>query len=902
MARPLPRLAPQVTACSFKERISTVAKAIAAILSGSAPGLAYPAPAVGAVTADAEGIQAITVTAQRRAENLQDVPIAIQALTAETLAQLNAQTFNDFIRYLPNVTAPTNGPGQGYVYMRGLSAGGTAGTQSSGSTGGFPNVAIYLDDQSGQLPGRNLDVYAADLQRIEILEGPQGTLFGAGAQAGVIRYITNKPQLDATAGNVAASYGTTAGGADNSSVTAMINLPLIAGTLAVRAVVYDDNRGGYIDNVRSTFTRQASDLGIRYGNYATACSTGAPSAAGLCAAGKPTAYGVPPGSEVVNNNRLVGNAINPVTNQGVRISALYRITDDWSVLLAQSYQDINAQGVFYQMPYGSDGQRLQPLQVTLFNPSHDKDNFSNTAWTVDGKIGALKAVYTGSYLVRDIDQAQDYTNYARGVYADYYQCHGAEPKNGLAAACRSPSSTWRELERNTHQSHEFRVSTPDALRARAVLGAFYEDYEIQDQTQWFFKTLPACTVTVTAGCLTDVQPVPGSTTAGAPAPNDNTAFFEDIQRGYKQYAFFGSADFDIIPRLLTFTAGTRYYHFTNSEGGSTVSGFGCYEAGPAPCATENGVNMNAENLRSNYSGFNSRANLTWRLMPDVLVYYTWSQGFRPGGFNQDSTCHALGSAYNNFCTPLRYASDSLTNNELGWKAQLFDRRLQWNGAIYQENWNNVQFGFFDPGQLGNLSFETNGPNYRVRGVATSIVARITEGLTMLGGASWNSASQTNSPYLVANDPALRLDPATASQYGKPISAFANPYGPIGSPTANSPPIQFNLRLRYETQLADYHAFVQAGATHTGHSFTQAGSNPTLAAGGAINTTFLRFEDPAYSQFDASAGVARNHWTAQLFVQNLTDKIASVFTSTGQFVEAQTVTRPRVLGLTFGYSF
>ena len=98
--------------------------------------------------------------------------------------------------------------------MRGLSAG-TQAVQSSGSINGFPNVAIYLDDQSGQLPGRNLDVYAADLERVEVLEGPQGTLFGAGAQAGVIRYITNKPKINVTEGSVSGGYGVTAGGDPN---------------------------------------------------------------------------------------------------------------------------------------------------------------------------------------------------------------------------------------------------------------------------------------------------------------------------------------------------------------------------------------------------------------------------------------------------------------------------------------------------------------------------------------------------------------------------------------------------------------------------------------------------------------------------------------------------------------
>jgi outer membrane receptor protein involved in Fe transport len=149
-------------------------------------------------------LQEVIVTANRREENRQNVPMTIQVLTGATLAKLNATTFDDFAKYLPGVTAHGVGPGQNNIYVRGL---GTAasGIQGSGFGGSFPNVAVYLDEQSVQLPNRNLDFYAADLDRIEILEGPQGTLFGAGAQAGVVRYITNKPKLDVTEAKAAMS-------------------------------------------------------------------------------------------------------------------------------------------------------------------------------------------------------------------------------------------------------------------------------------------------------------------------------------------------------------------------------------------------------------------------------------------------------------------------------------------------------------------------------------------------------------------------------------------------------------------------------------------------------------------------------------------------------------------------
>src|SRR6266403_3822615 len=227
---------------------SKISYAVAAILGGSSS-VAYAAePAAGGAEAGTGALEEITVTAQRRTENVQDVPISIQAMTGETLRQLNVSTLDDYIKFLPNVTTASNGPGQNEVFMRGLSAGAQP-SQGSGSTGVWPNVAIYLDNQSGQLPNRNLDIYAADLNRIEVLEGPQGTLFGAGAEAGVIRYITNEPKLDVSEANVKAGYGITAHGEPNADVTAVLNVPLITDTLAVRGVIYNDSRGGYIDNV-----------------------------------------------------------------------------------------------------------------------------------------------------------------------------------------------------------------------------------------------------------------------------------------------------------------------------------------------------------------------------------------------------------------------------------------------------------------------------------------------------------------------------------------------------------------------------------------------------------------------------------------------------------------------------
>ena len=882
--------------------------AIAAILGGASFGASAADQAASSTDTSSDALQEITVTATRRSQSMQDVPISMQAFTGQSLAQLNIETFDDYIKYLPNVTTANNGPGQNEVYMRGLSAG-TQPSQGSGSTGLFPNVAIYLDNQSGQLPNRNLDIYAADIDRIEVLEGPQGTLFGSGAEAGAIRYITNAPKLDVTEGSVKAGYGVTAGGDPNADLTAVLNLPLIPDTLAVRAVIYDDHRGGYINNVSATFARSNTDLGIHYANDPA-------NANGACPDGQPNAgFCVPPGSPSINNASLVANAINPVTYEGARVEALLKFNDNWDLLITQSYQDMNSQGVFYDQPNGSDGTALRPLEVTLFNPGYDRDKFESTAWTLNGKFGDLKAVYTGGYLVRNVDQVGDYTNYARGVYADYYQCYG--PGSGitvdaaLKSTCFSPSAYWHSTEKNEHQQHEFRVSTPDDWRLRAIAGAYWEDNKLFDQTSWNYKNVPACTsngapgTAGNSGCFTDVGTAPGTTVVNPGVQGDHTSFYQDTVRETKQMAFFASVDFDFIPKVLTATVGTRHFLFQNSSRGSVSGSFYCFEQGaPAGGCLADNYDLNTSNLRDSESGFKSRANLTWHILPDIMVYYTYSQGFRPGGFNQNGgTGYAPGSdGANQFIIPRSYTSDKLTNNEIGWKTEFFDHRLQWNGAIYRENWNNVQVAFFDPGLVGNIFFNDNGQNFLIKGIETSVVARVVAGLTLQGSASWNQSRQTNSPALLDNNP-------DSISYGKPITQCTsggvctpiNPFGQAGSPSADAPPMQFSLRARYDWNLAGYAPFVQAAAIHTDHSFSQAGSNPSIGVG-AISTGRLRFENPAYSTYNASFGVAKDAWILSFYGENLGNSHASTFTSTDQFIVAQTPLRPRIVGGSINYKF
>jgi iron complex outermembrane receptor protein len=725
-------------------------------------------------------------------------------------------------------------------------------------------------------------------------------LFGAGAEAGVVRYITNKPKLDVTEAMVNAGYATTAHGDQSSNVDATINIPLIAETLAVRGVIYNERRGGYINNIPGTFARAATDLGTYY------------------------IGGVPANSVVTNNNALVANGINPVTYQGIRAEALYQFNEDWSALLAQSYQSMEADGVFAEMAANSLGEPLPDLSVQLYNPSYDKDKFENTALTIDGRVGALKLVYAGAYLVRNVEQVQDYTNYARGIFGDYYQC-AFPSQTAVIGQCFTPSSTWHDQERNTHQSHELRVSTPDNWRIRGIGGLFYENYRIQEQTDWYYLTAlpdfnpigpPTGYYTLNGSMLRPngtlvAYNTPHAVFVPAPVTSNNPnvrplgdAFFDDITRGYKQKAAFASIDFELMPKTLTLTAGTRYSRTDTSEVGSSVGSIGCqivYNSGvPNPCVDHsNFINLNAEGLDRTFSGFRSRANLSWNVSEDALLYYTWSQGFRAGGFNRapfpaniNSSPLTMGDSpqateHGGWVSPLAFAPDSLTNNELGWKTMWMDRRIQWNGAIYQENWNHAQI---DGGASGILTVRVilNGGNYRVRGVETSGVARVTTGLTLEAGAAWNQSELVKQETLLWRD-------------GTPIdfSALHVPYpdGALGSPLAGAPPFQGNIRARYEFAFNGYAPFAQIDAVHQSHSLATTNQLPLDLQG---NST--AYDLPPFTTYDGALGVAKDPWLVQVYGENLTDTRAQLYANYWQWYKGITVSRPRTIGLRFSYKF
>jgi iron complex outermembrane recepter protein len=380
------------------------------------------------------------------------------------------------------------------------------------------------------------------------------------------------------------------------------------------------------------------------------------------------------------------------------------------------------------------------------------------------------------------------------------------------------------------------------------------------------------------------------------------SFFNDITRGYAQKAAYASVDFDLMPNTLTLTAGTRYFRTDTSEVGSDVGSFGCQlPASPNPCVNHsNFSNLNSEGLDRRFSGFRSRANLSWKVTQDALLYYTWSQGYRAGGFNRapfaaefnsplaanGQPSQAQAGMHGGWVSPLAFAPDKLSNNELGWKTMWMGRRIQWNGTIYQEDWNNAQI---EVGANGVISYGTilNGGNYRVRGVETSAVTRVASGLTVEAGAAWTHSELVKQASLLWRD-------------GTPIdfnSLKLSPGGALGSPLAGAPPFQGNIRVRYEFPFNGYDAFAQIDAIHQSHSHS---TTDQLSLDLQGNTT--AYDLPAFTTYDGALGAGKDSWLVQVYAENLTDTRAQLYANYSEWYKAITVSRPRTIGLRFSYKF
>lgn len=561
---------------------------VATLMASSAMAIAMPAMAQDA--ADAADSDEIVVTAQKREQNLQDVPVAITAIGNEKLDQLQVNEFQDVVKFLPSVTIQQGGPGFAQVYFRGVSSGENANHSAS-----LPTVGTYLDEMPITTIQGALDIHAYDLARVEALAGPQGTLYGASSMAGTLKLVTNAPDTSGFYGNAGVEINNVAHGDFGSVFEGFVNAPL-SEKAAMRLVGWYRDDGGYIDNLPGS--RRYATSGIRQ-----------------------------------NNAALVEKNYNDAETYGARLALGIDLDDNWTIKPTVMGQVQNTEGSYARE---RSGQSTGEYTTVQYNPEGSRDKWINAALTIEGKLGNWDMTLTGGHLRRKTETESDYSDY--GYFYDALNGYGAYWYDNAGNPV-SANQYIQGIDRYRKSFGEFRIASPQDASLRFIGGLFWQRQSHNIEQNYIVDN------------IADSITVPGTAsniwlTKQQRTDRDYAAFGElsfDVTekltltggaRLYKYdnslFGFFGFArgysGNTGVARCITTTGADFRANPTGTFAQPILDG--------APCTN---VNKNTSDSDAIF-----KMNATYKLSEDALVYATWSRGFRPGGINRRGTLPPYG--------------------------------------------------------------------------------------------------------------------------------------------------------------------------------------------------------------------------------------------------------------------
>lgn len=741
-------------------------------------------------------LEEVVVTAQKRAQSLQDVAVSIQALDSGKLEDLGIKSFDDYALLLPSLSfTGKGGPGTNIIYMRGSSDGGNGNT-----SGSQPGVSMYLDEQPVSAIGANLDIHIYDIARIEALAGPQGTLYGASSQAGTVRIITNKPDKESMYGGFDVTGSATRSGDPSYTVEGFVNIPL-GDSAALRIVAWDKKEGGYIDNVAGTRTYNLD------GNYG----------------GHPIQNPTLGRTDTIDNSALVEENFNVLRKRGARASLSVDLDDNWVANINVITQSLKTEGAWDHDPANAG-----ELQIQRFFEDKNEDDFTQASISLEGEVADHDVVFTSSVLDRDNYYQADYTAYGeQASWVPFYAC------DYTSTAIGTPNTDCTSLKQYnvrdnsfSRNSHELRLQSTGDGAISYVAGAFYDEDEV-DYEQLFIQ--------------------PGISPKYWAAGFEDNFYRTDQVRTDIQKAVFGEITYNITDDFSA-TFGAR--KFWNS---SELTGFvGYADASPAV----GGVGIVQVNSQVKDSDSIFKGNLTWHVTEDAMVYATVSEGYRAGGLNRDI----------NAPNP-NYASDLITNHELGWKTTWMDNRLRINGALYYMEWSDMQFSYYNV-SISPVSNVYNVGAAEITGLESDITFAISNDWTISTSFNYNDAKTSTS-----------------------FDLFGSQIVPDGTELPNVPEFKANVFSRYNFTVKDYDAFAQVSYAFVGSSFS------SLAVA-------QRQVQKSYGLVNMRFGIEEEKWTAELFVNNLTDERAQLSVGQRSNYERSSViiNRPRSIGVAYKMRF
>jgi outer membrane receptor protein involved in Fe transport len=790
-----------------------VAAALASVAIPRAPALAA-APADASAAANG-GLQEVTVTARKISENLQDVPMSIDVFTSQDMQNLAINDMDDYLQKVPSISYISTGPGTQLFVMRGVSDGSNPNYANTSSTG------FFVDDMSMSDYGAQPDLVLYDIERIEILNGPQGTTFGAGAMSGAIRYITKKPDVNKFSAGADLDAGQIQNGGQNYSYQGFLNIPLIQGTLGLRVSAFYESQGGFIDNLLTTRT---------WVNGA-----------------------------VSNNSQWAGNDYNTEHVAGGRVALKGVFGERWSATLTAGYQKQHTFGAWDEDP------NTPPRTVVRFGPEENTFETTMVDLRVDGDVGIGDLVFASTYWKQARRQWNEYSQYMENFNAgastgtgfpgtqEGFTClndpyFGGAPYDG----CQVPLQYYSYNIAPTRYSNELRLSSKPGGRLHWLGGLYWEKTVDKNFNNTYY--MPG--LQYGGKAFQSYAYYYGITQPTLPA---GVWYAYTETSYYLQTTEFANINFDVTDRLNV-EAGIVHFH-SDSEYKTPYAQFAYYESG-------------ASDYTDSSHKWNGKLGINYKITDHAMVYADWAQGFRDGGsnFGDPQACYDGDPANGIPGVPHTYNPDTLNNYEVGWKTTGMNNRWLWNGAAYYMDWKNLQALIYNALVCPSSSYNINVGDARIYGVESNVDFKLTDFLTFQAAINYTDA------HVVSTD-----NPANQAYVGERL-----PFSPYFS-------WSFNVRYDRPVMSAGTRGYVQFDMAHKGDMYN--GLNPN-----DVNTGLPRILQPAYSIMNLRFGLTApsDKWLAELYVTNLADKNAIIYSNTGNFDLRLTTNEPRVYGIRLSY--
>jgi outer membrane receptor protein involved in Fe transport len=847
---------------------TTIGAAVAAAV-GAGPGVA--------MAQDSQGIEEITVTATKRGEvSIMDIAGSIQAFDTAAIRNQGLTDMESYTKLTPTLTYFGNSTGQGKIFIRGIADAPDTFIVSQSS-------AVYLDEQP-ITQSASVDPRLVDIQRVEVLSGPQGTLFGSSSQSGTLRIVTNKPDPTKFEAFADATVKGMSEGGNSFDISGMVNIPLADDTFAVRLVGFSATEAGFIDNVEGT--------------------TGNCEVFGKCPVGGPQF-----------NTDAVKDDWNETTITGGRVSAKWFISDNWSATFGLATQSIDSDAENTYDPTIGD------LELIAFSPDTFEDDWTQYSLTIDGNItDNLSFTSATAYFTRDSKYVQDTTEYAAyfGSFCYYftatYNIYCFQPA-GAYYWYNDPVGFLVNDQENTNFTQEFRLSYVGE-RIDWVAGAFYEDrheewdfntdvngyrdsqafsnwtrpYTEFTRPSYYFNYYSCGGYAAPVGyyyCIADGWGVPASPT--------DTWWFSADDTDWETLAVFGEATFHVTDKFSV-TAGARWFeveqskqYFVENPGGRRTTAIpnlsgdatgrkGCLiPDGPCnPNDTDNPADVGVNFIDSKDDDIAIKLGLQYDINEDVMIYGLYSEGFRPGGVNRNRGAPKL---------PQAYGADFLENYEFGLKGSFANGRMNVSASFFFQDWVDYQLEVVDPSNVPCSTDPTppcgqpwqkgvlNAGNAHSDGFEISIDALPTDQFKL----------QLNATFLESE-----LDDEVPG-----VDAVGE-----GSKLPFAPELKASMLAQYNWPMAvagSNEGFFQFQFSHVGDSLNQV----QAFEGGPTP----QIKQEAYNWSSVRLGLVGPSWEANLFINNLTDERGQLYHDVSDFEpffgrQRTSIIRPREYGIRF----